>query len=145
MKPVKPAERDSEFWKVCYALSLHELLKREPQGAIQSGRVAVLARNIADDCERARRGDGEEAACPECGGPGCGACLFTGKADARGGLRPPFEPIKTIPIDPPADVGTVLPARACSCPDYPAVVDPKCWVHGRPHIEGEEPEETPTA
>jgi hypothetical protein len=145
MKPVKPVDREGEFWKICYALSLHELLKREPQGAIQSARVAVLARNIADDCERARRGDGEEAACPECGGPGCPECLFTGKADPHGGLRAPLEPIKTIPIEPPTDFGTVLPPHSCSCPDYPEIVDPKCSRHGRPHIEGEEPEEEHSA
>jgi hypothetical protein len=138
MNPMRPIDRGSDFWKACYLVSFYELLKREPAGAVQGVKVAALARNLADESERARRGDGEEDKCAVCRGIGCEACRFTGKADPHGGLVAPPEPMATIPIEPPTFDGTPLPRRACSCPDWPVEVDPACVIHQLPGVEHDE-------
>jgi hypothetical protein len=133
---MKPIDRESDFWKACYVVSLLELLKREPAGAVQSVKVSVLAKNLADDCERARRGDGEEEKCATCRGVGCADCKYTGKADPHGGLVASAAPMPTIPIEPPVHDGSPLPPRECKCPDWPETVDPECVIHSFPALEG---------
>jgi hypothetical protein len=81
--------RDSVFWKGAFLQAYGELLRREPptDKVLAGARIAALACNMADDCERARTSGG--AACAECSGVGCEVCRFTGKADAGDGLHAP--------------------------------------------------------
>jgi hypothetical protein len=81
--------RDSVFWQGAFLRAYGELLRRSaPSDKVLPGaRIAALACNMADDCERARTSDG--AACAQCNGVGCEDCMFTGKAEPGDGLHAP--------------------------------------------------------
>jgi hypothetical protein len=129
-----PLDRSAPFWERCFCIAFETLARREAQsGHVLPGpKLARAARLLADDCERVRSADDQADACPECGGPGCPACRYTGKSDAGEGLRAPAAPVPTIPIEaPPAvDVSGEAPARTCLCPDWPRAWGAACPIHG---------------
>lgn len=90
MRKISPLRRDSSFWQGAFVAAYGELLRRAPPSdkVLPGARIAMLARNMADDCERARTED-DGGACEACKGVGCDECLFTGKANPGEGLHAP--------------------------------------------------------
>ncbi|MGH2997668.1 MAG: hypothetical protein ACRDNM_00050 [Gaiellaceae bacterium] len=85
-----PINRDSPFWQSLFAIAYAETLRRHPSGdqVLPGPRLAMIARGMADDCERARL-DAEAENCAACGGVGCETCLYTGKAHPTGPIVAP--------------------------------------------------------
>ncbi len=90
---IRTIHREGTFWQGAFLAAYGELLRRHPQSekVLPGARIASLARNMADDCERVRMTE-DGGTCGECKGVGCEACKFTGReGDVEGLHAPPVE------------------------------------------------------
>lgn len=111
MKRETKIRRNSSFWQGAFLAAYAELLRRAPPSdkVLPGARIASLACNMADDCDRARWDEG--GTCEECKGVGCEACRFTGKAGASEGLHPPSVARSlTLVTPPPPEEGQAAPS-----------------------------------